>query len=387
MISFPNQVTTLGIANSRRSDRPFGIRQRDRLHHCYVIGQTGTGKSTLLANMAYQDAVAGRGFCLIDPHGDVAELVSKNMESKHVYWDLADAESPYGYNPLARVPDFFRPLVASGFVETMKKQWKDSWGPRLEHLLRYAVLALLDLPKTDLRDVGRMFLQKPFRREVVARIQDDQVRHFWTVEFPAMNYLTTSDGFPPIANKLGALLANPLVRRAVCEPKEPLRFRRLMDDGHPIIVNLAKGRIGTDNANVLGGLLLTSIMNAAFSRHDVPEANRRSFFLYVDEFHSFTTAVFADMLSEARKYALSLTLSHQHTSQTDRTVFDAVLGNVGTIMSLRLGAMDAPIIARQMGDIDAHHFTKLPNYNGYSQLMVDGKKTKLFSFQTRPFLP
>lgn len=357
------------------------------MHHGYLIGQTGTGKSTLLANMILQDASAGRGCCLVDPHGDIAELLSKQIRQKHIYWDVADIDSPYGYNPLARVPDFFRPLVASGFVETMKKQWKDSWGPRLEHLLRYAVLALLDLPKTDMRDIGRLYLDKPFRRGVISRIEDKQVRHFWTVEFPNMNYLTTADGFPPIANKLGALLANPLVRKAVCDPVEPLRFRRLMDDGHIILINLAKGRIGTDNANVLGGLLLTSLMNAAFSRHDVPEPDRKPFFLYVDEFHSFTTAVFADMVSEARKYALSLTLSQQHTAQTDRAVFEAVLGNVGTLLSLRLGALDAPVIARQMGDIDAHHFTKLPNYNGYAQLLVDGKKTRLFSFQTRPPLP
>lgn len=222
---------------------------------------------------------------------------------------------------------------------------------------------------------------------VVGQITDPQVRHFWTKELPNMNYLTTTDGLAPINNKIGAFLANPIIRRAVCEPKKPLRFRKLMDEGQGVIINLAKGRIGSDNANVLGGLLLTNIMNAAFSRHDVEEQKRKPFFLYVDEFHSFTTTVFADMLSEARKYGLSLTLAQQHSSQTDKAVFEAVMGNVGTLLSLRLGATDAPVIAKQLGQLDAYHFTRLPNYHGYAQLMVDGRKTSLFSFQTKPSLP
>ena len=386
MLSATSNITTLGLAYHRRYEQPFGIKQADRMHHCFLIGQTGTGKSTLLTHIAMQDARSGRGGCLIDPHGDMAEELSCSLASDHIYWDVSDPSSPYGYNPLTRVPEHLRSLVASGFVETMKKQWHDSWGPRMEHLLRYAVLALLDIPNTDMRDIGRLYFDKDFRRTVVAQITDPQVRHFWTRELPNMNYLTTTDGLAPINNKIGAFLANPIIRKAVCEPEKPLRFRRLMDEGQTVIVNLAKGRIGAENADVLGGLLLSNIMNAAFSRHDIEQHSRRPFFLLVDEFHSFTTAVFADMLSEARKYALSLTLSQQHTTQTDKDVFEAVMGNVGTMLSLRLGATDAPIIAKQMGEIDAHHFTKLPNYLGYAQLLVDGRKTRLFSFQTRPIV-
>ncbi|MEM1050632.1 MAG: hypothetical protein AAGI28_00920 [Pseudomonadota bacterium] len=384
MLNYPNAITTIGLAHTRHGDRSFGIRQADRLHHCYLIGQTGTGKSTLLATMAEQDARCGRGFCLIDPHGDMAESLSQRLSVPHTYWDVADPSSTYGYNPLAHVPRSLRPLVASGFIDTLRQQWANSWGARMEHMLRYAVLALLDQPQADLRDVIRLYVDKDFRREVVARVEDEQVRAFWTVEFAKLNYLTTVDGLPPIANKLGAFLANPVVRNAVCQPATPLRFRRTMDEGGIVIINLAKGRLGADIANVLGGLLISSLMNAAFSRSQTSEAERRPFFLYVDEFHNFTTAVFAGMLAEARKYGLGAILSHQHTSQTDAAVFETILGNVGTILSLRIGVKDAPLIAKQFGEIAPYNFTNLPNYRGYAQLLVDGRKLPTFSFQTIP---
>tara|TARA_R100001244_G_scaffold6593_24_gene8160 strand:- start:33655 stop:34818 length:1164 start_codon:yes stop_codon:yes gene_type:complete len=387
MSSFHNPVTQLGTAYHRYGDKPFGIYQSDRQSHIYLIGQTGTGKSTLLGTMATQDAAQGQGFCLIDPHGDLALHLHNNITADHIYWNVSDPQSPFGYNPLTRVPAHLRPLVASGFIETLKKQWADSWGARMEHLLRYAVLALLEQPLADIRDISRLFLETEFRRNLVARISDPQVRTFWTVEFPKMKYLTAIDGVAPINNKLGAFLAHPLVRKAVCTPKEPLRFRQIMDDGKILIVNLAKGQIGNDNANVLGGLLVSNIMNAAFTRHDTPEAQRRPFFLYVDEFHNFTTTAFADMLSESRKYALGLCLSQQHSSQTEPPVFDAVMGNVGTMIALRVGAKDAPIMARQFGNIAAEHFVTLPNYHGFIQLFVQGRKMPAFSFQTRPPLP
>lgn len=384
---FRDSVTHIGQAYHRYGDQAFGIYRTDRLSHLYLIGQTGTGKSTLLGNLATQDAKHSQGFCLIDPHGDLAAQLHRNLATDHIYWDISDPASPYGYNPLTRVPAHLRPLVASGFIETLKKQWSDSWGARMEHLLRYAVLALLEQPLADMRDISRLFMEAEFRRNVVARITDPQVRAFWTVEFPKMKYLTAIDGVAPINNKLGAFLAHPIVRNAVCTPKEPLRFRRIMDQGQVLIVNLAKGRIGNDNANVLGGLLVSNIMNAAFTRHDTPEQERRPFFLYVDEFHNFTTTAFADALSESRKYALGLCLCHQHTSQTEQPVFDAVMGNVGTMIALRVGAKDAPLIARQFGDIAAEHFVTLPNYHGFIQMMAKGRKIPAFSFQTRPPLP
>lgn len=377
-------ITPLGIARHQYGDRPFGIHLADRMHHLYLIGQTGTGKSTFLLNLALADAQAGRGLCLIDPHGDLALALHERLELPHHYFDIADPDCPLGYNPLARVHRSFRPLLASGLIETLKKQWADSWGARMEHLLRYAILALLDQPQADIRDIVRLYTDKDFRREVISRIGDEQVRTFWTREFPNMNYMNAVDGVAPIANKLGAFLANPVVRRAVCEPEEPLRFRRIMDERGIIIVNLAKGRLGSDMANVMGGLIVSTIMLAAFSRHGSKENTRQPFMLHIDEFPSFTTEAFATLLPEARKYGLSLTLAHQHISQVERPVFDAVLGNVGSLFAFRLGAQDAPEFARQLDDVAGSDLTRLPNHDAYVQLMVDGQKSRPFSMRTWP---
>jgi hypothetical protein len=377
-------ITMLGDAYHQYGDRPFGIRLPDRLHHFYAVGQTGAGKSTLIANLAMQDAAQGIGFCLIDPHGDLASGLSARLTVSHHYWDVADHTCPYGYNPLARVPASLRPLVTSALIETLKKQWADSWGARMEHLLRYAVLALLDQRIADLRDIVRLYTDKDFRRGVVAHLHDEQVRTFWLKEFPNMNYMNAIDGVAPIANKLGAFLAHPVIRRAICEPARPLRFRQIMDRGEIVIVNLAKGRIGSDMANVLGGLITSTVMHAAFSRHGSDEAARRPFMLYVDEFPSFTTEAFANLLPESRKYGLGLILAHQHVSQMTSAVFDAVVGNVGTMIAFRVGANDASTIARQLDIVDGRNLITLPNHHAMVQLMVDGRKTPAFSARTWP---
>lgn len=380
----PNYVTNLGTAHSHHRPQPFGIRLEDRLAHLYIIGQTGTGKSTLLYNLAMQDARAGIGFCLVDPHGDLASDLSQNFGAEHIYWQVADPKSPYGYNPLTRVSAAHRPLVASGLIETLKKQWPDAWGARMEHLLRYAILALLETPQADIKDIVRLYVDKDFRRTVLQHVQDPQVLAFWTEEFPRMNYQNAADGVAPIANKLGAFLANPVVRKAICEPETPLRFRQIMDDGQSLIVSLAKGQLGTDTANVLGGLIVSSIMNAAFSRHSQPEDQRRPFMLYVDEFHSFTTSAFAGMLSEMRKYGLGITLAHQHIVQTDKEVFGAVMGNVGSLVVFRVGAQDAPTFARQLNTIEVRDLINQPNHRAFVQLMISGQKARVFSADTWP---
>ncbi|MEH6810836.1 MAG: hypothetical protein V7651_18455 [Hyphomonas oceanitis] len=379
-----NDFTPIGIADRRYNTLDFGIRQADRLLHMYIIGQTGTGKSTLLANLALADARAGRGFCLIEPHGDLASDLSQRLGFDHLYWDVADAASPYGYNPLSHVSAALRPIVTSGLIDTLKRQWSDAWGARMEHLLRYAILALLTQPGTDLRDITRLFYDKAFRSQIVARIDDPQVLEFWTREFPNMNYKTAVDGVAPIANKLGAFLAHPVIRTALCEPVEPIRFRRLMDNQGSLIVNLGKGRLGADTSNVVGGLLLSSIMHAAFSRYDLPETQRAPFFLYVDEFHSFSTSALAGMLSEVRKYGLGLILAHQHIQQTDADVFEAIMGNVGTMIVMRIGAMDAPMFSRQLDDILPRDLMNLPNHRAYVKLMVQGLKSKTFSAVLHP---
>lgn len=280
-------ITNLGLAFHRYEDpKLFGIKLRDRLAHVHCVGQTGTGKSTLLGNIAMQDAAQGHGFCLIDPHGDLALKLHQCLNCPHLYWDVADPDSPYGYNPLKPVAAEYRALVASALIDTLKKQWPEAWGARMEHLLRFAVLALLEQPTSDLRDITKLFVWKTFRKNVIAGLTDDQSQFFWKHEYEKMNFQNAADGVAPIANKLGAFLAHPVVRQAMCEPKDPLRFRQLMDTGRPLIVNLAKGRLGTDVSNVLGGLLVSTIMHAAFSRHSLPELARKPFFLHVDEFTS-----------------------------------------------------------------------------------------------------
>lgn len=384
MNNLNNPVTGLGMAHSRYGDHAFGMHLQDRFSHLYVIGQTGTGKSTLLLNMAMQDARRLTGFCLIDPHGDLARSLTSSLEDDHIYWDVADPNSPFGYNPLTHTSAALRPLIASGLIEALKKQWAEAWGVRMEHLLRYAILTLLELPQTDLRDILRLYLEKDFRAHVLARVTDPNVLQFWTKELPAMNYKNAADGLAPIANKLGAFLAHPTIRKAICEPETPLRFRQIMDEGKILIVNLAKGQLGADVADVLGGLLVSSITHAAFTRHSIPEADRRPFMLYVDEFHSFTTETIADLLSETRKYKLGIILSQQHTTQASASVLASIFGNAGSLVCFRVGASDAPALARQLGKVDPNDLITQPNYRAFVRLMVNGEQTKAFTMNTTP---
>lgn len=374
----------LGLAHHRDGDRPFGITLLDRLFHLYIIGQTGTGKSTLIKNLARQDAEAGRGFCLIDPHGDLSEALEKSLDRPHLYWNIADPACGYGYNPIAPVAASLRPLVCSGLIEALRRQWEDAWGARMEHLLRYSILALLEQPRADIRDVVRLLMEKDVQKAVLSRVTDPQVRYFWEVEYPSMNYKNAIDGVAPIANKLGAFLAHPLVRKAMCEPEQPIRFRRLMDDDEILIVNLAKGALGGDISNVLGGLIVSSIMNAAFSRQGQSDAERHPFMLYIDEFHSFTSTAFASMLSEVRKYGVGVTLAHQHIGQANRAIFEAIMGNVGNMLAFRVGALDATTVAAQLGGIEPTDLINQPNYRAYAQVMVGGEKSRTFSLTTRP---
>lgn len=376
----PPNATILGKAYRRYAEPvPFYITATDRLMHLYAIGQTGTGKSTLLYNLAWQDAANHTGFCLIDPHGDIAETLHNTLNDDHLYWDVADPGCTLGYNPIQPVSAQFRPLVASGLIETLKKQWPDAWGARMEHLLRFAVLALLEQPEADLRDIMKLFLYKTFRRQVIETASDPQVLFFWKHEYPAMNYQSSADGVSPVANKIEAFLAHPTVRTALCEPAEPLRFRTVMDSGSKLIINLAKGRLGSDISNILGGLITSSIMQAALTRHDTPESERRPFFLYVDEFHNLTTKSFAGLLSEARKYGLGLTLAHQHLSQTDPDVRDAILGNVGTMVLFRVGANDASTFERLLKPFSARDLETQPNYQAAVWMMHQGERLPPFS--------
>ena len=377
-----SSVSILGQTLGRHPRKTFGIRQADRLYHVYIVGQTGTGKSALMANLAKQDIGNERGFCLIDPHGDLAVEVAAAANSRALYWDIADPTCGYGYNPLTFVLPEYRPLVASAIIETLKQQWADAWGARMEHLLRFALLALLELPDARLTDILPLFTEKRFRWQVVSRIKDAQVARFWRKEFPAMNYKNAADGVAPIANKLGAFLAHPVVRKSVCKPEHPLRFRRMMDEGDTLVVNLAKGKLGADIADVLGGLIVSSVMHAALSRQSNDSDARLPYVLYVDEFQSFTSSAFVGLISEMRKYGLGLVLAHQHTGQLKETVLDAVLGNAGTVICFRVGAKDAPLMVRQLGGFEPRDLIHLANYELAMKMMLDGKQSKAFSART-----
>ena len=382
---FIQPITNLGETISRKAKRRFGVYQRDRLFHTVIFGQTGTGKSTLLLNMIKQDIEAGRGFCLIDPHGDLAVATSQFLGADGIYWQPSDSNCNVGYNPLTYVAEDYRPLVASGIIETLKQQWSEAWGVRMEHILRFTLLALLSRPNSTLADIIPMATKKSFRAQVMKHVTDEEVLKFWKDEFPNMNYKNAFDGVAPIANKLGAFMSNTNVRNALCKPAQPLRFRKLMDEGTPLIVNLSKGELGADVSNVLGGLIVSSFTNAAYSRVNIREQRRRPYFLYVDEFHSFTTQAFASALSEMRKFKLGIILSSQFASQISTKVFESIIGNVGTIICFRIGAQDASLLSKQLGRhpsypeyIATHHLTELANYYIYLRLIINGDVSKLF---------
>lgn len=365
----------------------FGIKESDRLFHLYVIGKTGTGKSTLLETLAQQDIQHGHGVCLIDPHGDLAERlvahIPENRKGDLVYFDAADINQPYGYNPLRRVRRDKVPLAVSGILEAFKKLWDEAWGVRMEHVFRNTLYALIEYGDATLHDILRMLTDTGFQRTVLKKVANVQVREFWEEEFPHYNPRYRQEMIAPIQNKVGAFLADPRLYRIFTEPPIDLRFRRIMDSGKILIVNLAKGRLGDDSTNLLGALLVTTLNLAAFSRSEIPEDERRPFYLYLDEFQNFTTLSVANTVSELRKFKLGLVLAHQHLHQLEPEVMHAVLGNVGTLITFRMGPEDARILAREFEPVFSYgDLMNLPNHNIYLKLMIDGAPSQAFSAKT-----
>jgi len=366
----------------------FGIKQADRFFHVYAIGKTGTGKTTLLETLVLQDMLRGRGVTVIDPHGDLAErlvaLVPSWRTRDLIYMNAPDISQPFGYNPLRRVKADRIPLAASGLMETFKKHWGEAaWGVRMEHVLRNTLFALIEFGDATLPDVLRMLTDKSFQREVLARLKNPRVRDFWTSEFPRYNPRYAQESIAPIQNKVGAFLADPRLYRMFTNPPVDLHFRQIMDEGKILIVNLAKGRLGEDTANLLGALLVTTLGLAALSRADIDEHERRDYHVYVDEFQNFTTLSVANMISELRKFRVGLVLANQHLHQLEEDVRHAVLGNVGTLVSFRLGPEDAQMIAREFEPVfTPEDLVNLPNRNIYLKLMIDGSPSKPFSATT-----
>ena len=380
-------ISYFATTNGRSPHRTFGIKQADRLFHTYAIGKTGTGKTTLLETLALQDMVRGRGVTVIDPHGDLAERLVAQVppcrENDLIYLNAPDITQPYGYNPLRRVQADKIPLAASGLMEAFKKLWDEAWGVRMEHILRNTLYALIECGDATLPDILRMLTDKSFQREVLARVKNEQVRAFWAKEFSQYNPRYRQESIAPIQNKVGAFLADPRLYRMFTNPPVDIHFRKIMDEGKILIVNLAKGRLGEDSANLLGALLVTTLGLAAFSRADVEEHNRPDYHVFIDEFQSFTTLSVANMVSELRKFHVGLVLAHQHLYQLEPEVRHAVLGNVGTIISFRLGPEDARIFAREFEPVFVPlDLVNLPNHDIYLKLMIDGTPSQPFSATT-----
>lgn len=385
--SLQSDIAIFAKTTFRNKEVPFGIRRADRRAHLYIIGKTGTGKSTLLEILMADDARKGYGFALIDPHGDLVKRIKSKIPWSRrddvVDFDATRSDQLYGFNPLANVPADKRPLAASGLIQVFKHLWQDSWGPRLEHILRNSLLSLLDYRSATLADILRLLSDKNFRKRVLPFVSNNQVVEFWTKEFDRYPERFRAEAISPIQNKVGAFLSHPLLQKILIKPEKPLKLRKIMDEGKILLVNLAKGSIGDDTANLLGSLLISRFDLAALSRAHLVENERRDYTLYLDEFHNFTTQSLVLMLSELRKYRLSLVLAHQYLAQLDPTIKDAILGNAGTIIVFRIGASDAETFAQEFApSFSITDFTNLANFHIYLKMMIDGKISQAFSAAT-----
>ncbi|MBT3355784.1 type IV secretion system DNA-binding domain-containing protein [bacterium] len=385
MDKFENkEINFFAKTNYRNKQNAFGIKTDDRRRHMYVIGKTGMGKTTLIQNMAIQDIRNGKGMAVIDPHGEFAEdcleAVPAHRINDVIYFNPADLKNPVALNVLECQDQEFRHLIASGLVGVFKKIWADSWGPRLEYILRNAILALLEDPDSTLLGVTRILIDKEYRARVMEHVTDPLVRSFWEDEFSKYNDRMLTEAISPIQNKVGQFLSTTLIRNIVGQTKSAFDVRKAMDEEKILIMNLAKGRIGEDNSALLGAMMITKIQLAAMSRVDIEEGKRKDFYLYVDEFQNFATESFAGILSEARKYRLNLILAHQYIAQLEESVKDAVFGNVGTIASFRIGAMDSETLEKEFEPVFfANDLVNLNKYHVYLKLMIDGVATSPFS--------
>lgn len=386
--SDPN-VNYFGLTNFRNQYRKFGVKVDDRLRHVYVIGKSGMGKSTLLESMVINDIYAGHGVGVIDPHGDLADNILRYIPEHRVkdviYFNPSDLDFPIGFNILETVPKKQVDRIAGGITQLFKKIWPDVWSPRMDYILNNTILALLEFPGATLMSVNRMFADDDYRDQVINNLQNPAVKAFWTKEFASYNDKYKQEAVAPIQNKVGQFLAASLIRNIVAQTKSTFTIRDIMDGRKIFIVNLSKGLIGEDNSKLLGGMLVTKLYTSAMERVDIPVKERKPFFLYVDEFQNFATESFADILSEARKYGLSLTMAHQYMKQLDEKVLDAVIGNVGTMMSFRIGSGDSEILAKEFAPTFVEEdFLNLPKYQIYLKLLIDGVASSPFSAQTIP---
>lgn len=381
-------ISAFGLTNFRGINHQFGMLRSDRSRHVYIIGQTGAGKSGLLELFALSDIYHNQGYAIIDPHGDFAienmKFIPEARLDDVVYFNPADVEHPIGFNPLEVTNPAQKSTISSEVIGVLKRMFGDSWGPRLEYILRYTILALLDRPEPTMLDITRMLTDKKFRKETIGYCNDVVVRQFWNVEFASWSEKFQTEAIAPVLNKVGAFTANPIIRNIIGQTHSSFNIRQIMDEGKILVVNLSKGLIGEDNAGILGSFLVTKIQLAAMSRSDILDIHdRRPFYLYVDEFQNFATDSFATILSEARKYGLNLTVANQYISQMEPTVRDAVFGNVGTMISFRVSPDDSPILAKQFEpQFEENDLTQMHNRNFIINMVINGEKAPAFSATT-----
>ncbi|MFA6424451.1 MAG: type IV secretion system DNA-binding domain-containing protein [Candidatus Magasanikbacteria bacterium] len=383
------EVNYFGLANYRNQNRKFGIKLDDRRRHMYIVGKTGMGKTTLLENMVLNDIYAGHGLGYVDPHGDTAEkilnYIPANRINDVVYFNPADLDYPIGFNILETIRPDQKHLVASGLMGVFKKIWPDVWSSRMEYILNNTILALLDFPGTTLLGINRLLADADYRRRVVNNTKDPVIKAFWQTEFANYNDKYKQEAVAPIQNKIGQFLSASVIRNIVAQVKSRINIREIMDEKKIFIMNLSKGRIGEDNSRLLGGMLITKIQLSAMERVDTPETKRPDFFLYVDEFQNFATESFANILSEARKYRLDLIMAHQYMEQLEEEVLAAVIGNIGSIITFRVGSTDAEILAKEfIPTFVEEDLINLPKFHIYLKLMIDGVASRPFSALTMP---
>ena len=389
----PTETVFLGETSFRNEKVRFGIKQDDRRRHMYVVGSTGMGKSEFLKSMAIQDIEAGRGLCFIDPHGDTAydllDYIPEERIKDVVYFDPDDLQFPIAFNVMEGTGFDYRHLVASGLVGVFKKIWgAEAWSGRMEYILNNTILALLEYPGSTLLGINRMMSVKEYRKEVVSKITDPIVKSFWVDEFAKYADKFATEATAAIQNKVGQFSSNNVIRNILGQPQSKINIRKIMDEGKIMIVNVSKGKIGEDASRLIGAFLITKIQLAAMSRVDIPESERKDFFLYVDEFQNFATESFTNILSEARKYHLSLVMAHQYIKQMEEHVMDAVFGNVGTIVSFRVGAEDAELLEKWLQpDFMMNDIVHLGKRSMYLRLMISGISSRGFSASTLDRFP
>lgn len=367
----------------------FGIKENDRRRHLYLIGKTGTGKSTLIANMVIDDLKKGKGVAVIDPHGDLCETLLDYIPSHRIndvaYLDPADREHPFSLNVFETTSPSQAELVASGIVSIFYKLYSYSWGPRLEHILRNTVLTLAQTPNATLVDIVKMLTNKNFRKKIIKNLHDETAYNFWTKEFQKMPDRLREEAIAPILNKVGQFVSSPLIRRVISQPKSTVNLEKIMNEGKVLLINLSQGRLGEDNAALLGAMMITKIQLAAMNRVNIPEDQRRDFYLYVDEFQNFATNSFIKILSEARKYRLNLCLANQYMAQISEEVQKAILGNAGTLISFLVGAQDAQILEKEFGGVfTANDLVGISNFQIIIKLMIDNLTSRPFFAYTLP---